>query len=263
MFLLNNNLKNKNRKFIPNVYLKDVPNLPFVLKEKYNSVIPLKIFQTWKTNDLSPLWRENQEKLKRENPEFEYFLYDDEDCRQFISEYFGSVVLDAFDSLIPGAYKADLWRCCVLYVHGGIYLDMRFEMINGFKLIALTEKEHFSLERSGFWMPGKHGIYNGLIVSKPGNPFLMACIAQIIQNVKTRYYGLNPLYPTGPGLLWLIHERNKKWIGKNIDIFLVQDSENNLLYKNRVILHSLDNYETLRIKTPHYHKLWEQRKIYK
>jgi mannosyltransferase OCH1-like enzyme len=90
------------------------------------AVIPLKLFQTWHTLDLPPNMKQNVKRLQRENPEFEYFLYDDKMCRKFIKEHFHEEVVFAFDKLKPGAYKADLWRYCVLYIHGGIYLDINF-----------------------------------------------------------------------------------------------------------------------------------------
>jgi mannosyltransferase OCH1-like enzyme len=239
-------------------------NIPFPLKEKYNSVIPLNIFQTWKTKDLHPLLKANQEKLIRENPEFNYALYDDNDCREFLEKYFPPYVLAAFDSLIPGAYKADLWRYCVLYIHGGIYLDMRFEMINGFKLIAFTESEHFTLDIPGQWMPNKIGIYNAIMVCKPRNPFLLRCIKQVIYNVKMKFYGFNPLYPTGPGLLGLIVEKQpyRRIVGPHIDIYHVKEGFY-YVFKNRLILHSIDGYDSARSNTPYYATAYANRKIYK
>merc|ERR1719476_8124 len=36
--------------------------------------------------------------------------------------------LEAYKSLRPAAYKADLWRLCVLWMHGGIYLDQKMQL---------------------------------------------------------------------------------------------------------------------------------------
>jgi mannosyltransferase OCH1-like enzyme len=59
--------------------IKDTIHNPFPRKEKYNSIIPLKLFQTWKTKDLHPELQKNIDKIKSENPEFEYYLFDDND----------------------------------------------------------------------------------------------------------------------------------------------------------------------------------------
>ena len=50
--------------------------------------------------------------------------FDDHDCRRHIETHFDSSVLRAYDSLIPTAFKADLWRFCILYTNGGIYGDI-------------------------------------------------------------------------------------------------------------------------------------------
>jgi mannosyltransferase OCH1-like enzyme len=103
--------------------------------------MPLKIFQTWYTKDLPPKMKKVVENIKTNNPKFEHYLFDDNDCRVFIKEKFPEEVLDAYDRLIPGAYKADLWRYCVLYIHGGIYMDIKFKCVNGFKLIELKQSD--------------------------------------------------------------------------------------------------------------------------
>ena len=107
----------------------------------FESIIPLKIYQTWHTKDLPLNMKICTDSIKNMHPNFEYFLFDDDDCRNFIIKHFDNNVIEAFDSLIPGAYKADLWRYCVLYINGGIYLDIKYKCINGFNFIELTEKE--------------------------------------------------------------------------------------------------------------------------
>jgi len=55
-----------------------------------------------------------------------YYLYNDADCRAFIRSAFPPAVVAAYDRLIPTAFKADLWRYCVLYKFGGVYLDVKY-----------------------------------------------------------------------------------------------------------------------------------------
>jgi hypothetical protein len=139
-------------------------------------------------------------------------------------------------------------------------MDMKFRLQNDFRLVALTEKEHFTWERGGHWLPGKHGIYNAVIVAKPRNPFLRKCINQIIRHVAQRYYGLNPLYPTGPGMMWLVHERDPSLIGPSLDLFHAREGEY-ILYRNRSILSKIPDYVN---NNPggYYPHLFHQRRIY-
>jgi mannosyltransferase OCH1-like enzyme len=55
---------------------------------------------------------------------WDYKFYTDEDIELFLSSYFPSEVREAYDAIIPGAYKADLFRYCVLLIRGGIYADV-------------------------------------------------------------------------------------------------------------------------------------------
>jgi mannosyltransferase OCH1-like enzyme len=106
----------KEHQFINNIYDYKINNI--------KPLIPLKVYSHWHTKDLPPIMKQKREKLIRDNPEFEFELYDNDDCRKFIEANFDKDVLYAFDSLIPGAYKADLWRYCIIYKYGGIYLDI-------------------------------------------------------------------------------------------------------------------------------------------
>ena len=104
-------------------------NIPFQLKSTYNSIIPLHLYQTWHTKDLPQKMKENLEFNKYANPKITFHLYDDSECREFIKNNFEPDVLEAYNSLIPCSYKSDLWRYCVLYINGGIYLDIKYNYI--------------------------------------------------------------------------------------------------------------------------------------
>ena len=83
------------------------------LVSEYNIQIPANIFQTWESKRLPKLMYNAVKKIRRFNPRFNYHLYDDNECREFIKNNFDNEVLNAYDTLIPGAYKADLWRYCI------------------------------------------------------------------------------------------------------------------------------------------------------
>ena len=181
--------------------LKTIKSTNFIIKNSYKSVIPLNIYLTWGTKQLPIKMQENLDRMRKVNPEFNIQLFDDYDCRKFIKNNFSKDILTAFDTLKPGAYKADLWRLCILYINGGIYSDIKFNCINNFKFIALTEKEHFILDRPGYWKEGNIGLHNAILVSKSKNILFLRCINKISDNVKNKNYDFSELYPTGPGLL--------------------------------------------------------------
>ena len=96
--------------------------------------------------------------------------------REFISKYFNKDVLEAYDTLLPGAYKADLWRYCILYKMGGIYMDIKYTLSNNtYKLINLTDKEYYVRDSFVFDEGRKLTKYDGEYVIR------ISCVKKIIK----------------------------------------------------------------------------------
>ena len=251
--------------------LKIIKSNNFEIKDSYNSVIPLNIYLTWSTKKLPEKMQENVIRMKKVNPEFNIQLFDDNDCRKFIQNNFPEDILTAYDTLKPGAYKADLWRLCILYINGGIYIDIKLNCINNFKFIALTEKEHLVIDLPFNIKVGEIGLYNALLVSKPKNKLFLRCINKISENVKNKYYGYNYLYPTGPGLLG---EEYIKMLRENELTMNIQSELNKLdlclcldiiIFNNVPILEHYKEYRTeqkLFGKIQHYGKIYRLKQIY-
>jgi mannosyltransferase OCH1-like enzyme len=220
--------------------------------------IPLNIFMTWDNKDMPKNMKKSVEMVMSKNSEFNFYIYDDGDCRNFLKKYFISDVLDAFDNLIPGAYKADLWRYCVLYYYGGIYQDIKYQPVDKFKYENLLDKEYFVKDRN----IGGSGIYNALLVCKAGNKILYNCIKQIISNVKNKFYGNSSLEPTGPLLM-------KKFLSpdelKEALIFKKINTNDYILKDNIQILKGYNEYRSEQINSskPHYTYLYKIKNIYK
>lgn len=231
--------------------------------EKKN-VIPLNIFQTWHTLDLPIKMKENIELIKNQNPEFSYYLYDDEMCRDFIKDTFDGDVLFAFDKLKPGAYKADLWRYCVLYIKGGIYLDVKYKLVNGFKLINLTDKEYYVRDRI-YSIDGKNnkaGVYQALLSCIPGNKMILECIQKIVENCKNDIYNDNDLGVTGPHLLESCS--NEQINITQLELYFTGNSIINSSNNNVILTYYQEYREEQEIyqKTDYYRKMWVKRDIY-
>jgi len=240
-----------------------IPVPTFKLKEYYNNIIPLNVYQTWCTKDLPEKMRKNIEYNKYFNPKFTFHLYDDNECRQFIKDNFENDVLSAFDKLIPGAYKADLWRYCILYKNGGIYMDIKFRCVNGFKFISLTEKEHFPTDVVISEYPNEvnKAVYNGFMVSLPGNKILLKTINKAVENIKNSFYGNSPLDPTGPVMFgqFFDYETKKKSVTKRY----VGNQGNGISIAGIIILDEYPEYRNeQKIVSTHYNEQWRNKNIY-
>jgi len=256
-------IQNEKRKRRTNNIAVQLLNQPYTFfKPYYNSIVPLKIFQTWHTKNLPPKMQECVERLKQQNPRFEHHLFDDNDCREFIKTHFDAEVLNAYDTLVPAAYKADLWRYCVLYIHGGIYMDIKMSCINGFKLIELTEHNHYVKDRVGIL-----SVYNALMACQPKSPFLWKAIYKVVMNVSTRYYGESALDPTGPIMLGKIILNNN--LLHKVDMKHYEGG-GYIIYKNRFIISTeYPEYQNERaqaynqLNTKRYDAYWNERAIYR
>lgn len=89
----------------------------------------LRIFQTWRTkhsNTFPPIYKKCQESWQRLHPNVPYTLFDDTDNERIISCYFSGKLTEVYNSVKNPVEKADIIRCVLLLLYGGLYVDMDF-----------------------------------------------------------------------------------------------------------------------------------------
>lgn len=64
---------------------------------------------------------------KKLNPDFIITLSDETMKRTFLQTGYPKIYTDIFDFLEDGPIKADFWRVCILFRHGGVYCDIDIE----------------------------------------------------------------------------------------------------------------------------------------
>jgi len=238
------------------------------------SGVPLVIYESWHSNQVPPKMKKNIYRLLDVNPEFDYYLYSDEKCREFIVNNYSEEVVNSFDMLKPGAYKSDLWRYCILYKNGGVYLDIKYyslvpiiDLIRINPVIFVKDRNNSCVASIG------NGIYNAFMVSPPKNPVFLSCIDEIVQNCKFKRYNTSPIDITGPCLLSrVIQKRNSSediksynfHFGSVLNITGGGMSEN-IYYKDTLILTIYREYRSEQKAfqaTEHYDTLWRKKEVY-
>jgi hypothetical protein len=139
--------------------------------------IPKIIFQTFYNIELIPKKVYDNIKLFGGDYGYLHVIYDDDSGLKFLEKYFTENVILKFKEL-NGAHKADLFRYCVLYIYGGVYLDIKTELLRpvgeifkfNYLYTALTEEKGKDLER----------VYQGIIASPPKNPIFLDLIKYVL-----------------------------------------------------------------------------------
>ena len=139
--------------------------------------IPLLIHQTYLSNKVPSRMYGSAYSWINKNPEFEYRFYDDERCLALIEEHFDARVLSAYHKLPKGAFRADFWRYCCLYIHGGVYADI--DTVCRSSLIKLVD------ERDSFIVPRgvlhETFLYNAFICAAPKHPVTKSMIDTAVE----------------------------------------------------------------------------------
>jgi mannosyltransferase OCH1-like enzyme len=232
--------------------------------EEINGV-PLDVYMSWGSYNFPSGMKKTIEKNTKMNPEFNFYIYDDKACRDFIIANLDPEVVDAFDTLIPGAYKSDLWRYCVLYKKGGVYMDIKMEcklplvkLINANPITLVQDIPHYTIT---------NGIWNGFMIYPPGNPIFMSCINSIVNNCKTLDYRRSSLDITGPHLLGSILRTDYPEQEKYITLMLDGHSGKIIAISDRKLI--LETYGTYRSEQklfagkPHYSEYYYNKNVFK
>ena len=105
---------------------------------------------------------------------YECKFYSDDECISIIKDNFEPKVLEKYNSIKGGAHRADLFRYCILYLEGGVYLDI--------KMIPKKSIDQMFIRKDCMYSTlsaVKGTIFNGTIATPPKNHFFM----ELINNV--------------------------------------------------------------------------------
>ena len=149
--------------------------------------IPKNIFQTWETSKFEKVFSYLTDKIKNNNPEYRYHFFSADQRRDFIKKNFDPEVVECYDRIIPNAFKADLWRYCVMYKFGGIYCDINIVSLAPFDSLINNECTFFAPIDNPRKNKGSL-LLNGFFGCTPGCEIIKICIEIIIDNIKNNFW---------------------------------------------------------------------------
>ena len=212
--------------------------------ESSQTLVPKNVFQTYVQKDLIPEFV--YENIKKFSKGYQHFLFDDNDAKVFLEQHFQKPVLDTFEKL-NGAHKADLLRYALLFVMGGVYVDIKTEPLVPFDyLFNESHTVYTSLSiLSNF-------IHNGIIASPKHNLMFLSLINQMVHVISPVKVNINE-YEKGDMYLkycFLFFERIKQETKQNIlkeglNVGVIDKKYNFILFKehNRSIVECYDGMD--------------------
>ena len=178
--------------------------------------IPKIIIKTsWQTRDSMPIQMINVlEKTKSTSPDYQLYYFDNLECEEFMKDY-SPRVFEAYNKVIPGAFKADLFRICILEKYGGCYSDIGHVPFVSFNTITGDQNMVLVKDCPIKWLNGNckyYGIHNALMCSVKNHEFFKLLIEKTCENIEFEYYGESSLDVTGPTM-----------IGKQFNCYFLKD----------------------------------------
>ena len=162
-------------------------------------MIPSNIISTGSQNQINlPLIKQSWETMKNRLKGWNFHVFTDRECRQFILNNYGGNIFKAYEMINSdyGAAKADLFRYCAIYQLGGIYIDIKSSIDHDPRTflrdndeLVLSHWDNHSNQMHAGW-----GIYpdistpngefiNWLIISKPRHPYIKRLIDLVTESI--------------------------------------------------------------------------------
>lgn len=234
--------------------------------------IPKVIMQTNEKTEVPEKMLESTNSILDKNPGYEYIYFTDAEAKRFLLENFDRRTVNAYEKILPGAYKADLFRYCWLWINGGVYIDMGMVSIGDLDLIIKPSDTFVAPEDNG-----ANAIYNAFMACSPKHPIVGEAISLAVQNIENQDYTHNPLGITGPLLLGKAFENvtgDKVFPGKEYgggvriikfnkynkcESGIIADGDVNIL-ATRYPSYRIDQmwYNT----KPHYSDMWKNKQVF-
>lgn len=182
---------------VPN-FVEIPTHVPPVARSLKEQKIPRIIYQTMSTTlMISDQYKFSAKAWQDLNPDYTYQFFDDLSCRKFLELHFDADVVTTYNTLLPGAYKSDLFRICLLYVTGGCYVDCQTQPFIPLHHVIDADTEFCSALAA----ESPYCIFQGFLCTVPRHPVLMLSINKTVKNVQQRKVFKSLFELTGPDLL--------------------------------------------------------------
>ena len=210
------------------IYLLIIILICIIIKlfQKYYEPQKINLYQIYHNKKLIP--KKIYDNIKKYAKNYNHIIFDYQECQYFIGKYYGNEGIFTWNNLQNMSHKADFWRYCILYKYGGLYLDIKVELIKPIDKIIVNK----NIIYTGTCAINKNNcITIGILYSPPKNPLIFKCLRYCISTATS--------YSINTSLRYLINNSNYFYYYHiNTSYFsqiIKENSENKSILKNGLI----------------------------
>ena len=178
----------------------ECPDLEELLEFRKDISTPPFLHRIWECSDIPSRYNASLLSWVNNSPTKYVFLWTRNVREAFISQILGSQKLKLYQRLIPGAYRADLFKYILMYFIGGVYSDM-----DAFLAQNISALEYLRTGTSmAMDLTGPRLLPGAILVSPPRDPVFRCAMGEVFDHsTRKRYFehehgGLDI---SGPGVL--------------------------------------------------------------
>lgn len=144
------------------------------------------------------------------NPDYRIDFSMDADCISFLETVFNKNISELFKYIPRGMYKADLWRLCKLYIHGGVYADV--DLVPHLSISSELDGSESVSSGATFYscLSIAYGsIFQAFIKeSYSRSPLILGCLVSFLINKAYNYSHNGPTFDMHRFILYNIRHQN-------------------------------------------------------
>ena len=167
-------------------------------RERGSPAIPKILHQTWKSCTLPPYqsrWRAQCDRLL--SSDWAFWLWSDADNRELIRHHFNSI-LNFYDAYDVHVKRVDAIRLFLLYLYGGVYMDIDFVCLRPFEALP-----YLADGMAVFGYQDTATVANAFMAAPPGHPFIAFLIQRLVFDAKRHVFdATGPYFVTRAVRAW-------------------------------------------------------------
>lgn len=182
--------------------------------------VPKILYQAWEGTLPEIIHNKNMSHLPKD---INYKLFTLKDMYIYLKNNWGKKYVTLFNSYDKISHKVDLWRYCILYERGGMYMDADCVLINDIEFIFNYDLLFVTNNR------GVEDIFNGFLITQPENPIYREILDHMLKignNFNNDYY-FNCKF---------LYKIVNKYININLNKHIYECIINNVTYKTLLLI---------------------------